>query len=147
MLKVNASFSKKVPVPGVSMSSQNYHASVEVELPDGLSPEQLAGRIHETFVLVRDSVEAELQNGGGAKPGAPNPAQFPAQTPTAIPKASGKQIKYLMDLAISQKMDVQTLNARASQCFGIADINQLNRKQASDLIDMLNGKEAHRRAA
>ncbi|MBT7912993.1 hypothetical protein HN588_03700, partial [Candidatus Bathyarchaeota archaeon] len=83
----------------------------------------------------------------GAKPVAPNPAQFPAQPPAAIPKASAKQVKYLMDLAISQKMDVQTLNARASQCFRVADINQLNRKQASDLIDMLNGKEAHRRAA
>ncbi|MBT5612825.1 MAG: hypothetical protein HOJ57_43215 [Lentisphaerae bacterium] len=146
MLKLNASFSKKVPVAGQEFSSQSYHASVETELPDGLTPEQLQDRIHQTFLLVRTSVESELRN-GAAQPVAPNPAQFPAQTPTAIPKASGKQVKYLMDLAISQKMDVQTLNARASQCFGIADINQLNRKQASDLIDMLNGKEAHRRAA
>ena len=45
MLKLNASYSKKVPAEG-EYSSQSYHASVEVELPDGLTPEQLQGRIH-----------------------------------------------------------------------------------------------------
>ena len=59
MLKLNASYSKKVPAEG-EYSSQSYHASVEVELPDGLTPEQLQGRIHETFDLVRNSVEVEL---------------------------------------------------------------------------------------
>ena len=59
MLKLNASYSKKVPA-GEEYSSQSYHASVEVELPDGLSPDQLQTRIHETFDLVRNSVEAEL---------------------------------------------------------------------------------------
>ena len=59
MLKLNASYSKKVPA-GEEYSSQSYHASVEVELPDGLSGEALQARIHETFDLVRNSVEAEL---------------------------------------------------------------------------------------
>ena len=36
MLKLNASYSKKVPVEG-DYTSQSYHASIEVELPDGLS--------------------------------------------------------------------------------------------------------------
>ena len=57
MLKLNASYSKKVPA-GEEYSSQSYHASVEVELPDGLTQEQLQARIHETFDLVRNSVEA-----------------------------------------------------------------------------------------
>ena len=35
MLKLNSSYSKKVPVEGQDFSSQSYHASVEVELPDG----------------------------------------------------------------------------------------------------------------
>ena len=33
MLKLNASYSKKVPAEG-EYSSQSYHASIEVELPD-----------------------------------------------------------------------------------------------------------------
>ena len=60
MLKLNASFSKKVPVPAEEYSSQSYHASVEVELPDGLSSQDLQSRIRDTFALVRDSVETEL---------------------------------------------------------------------------------------
>ena len=59
MLKLNASYSKKVPAEG-EYSSQSYHASIEVEFPDGLSQEQLNDKIHETFAMVRDSVEAEL---------------------------------------------------------------------------------------
>ena len=59
MLKLNASYSKKVPA-GEEYSSQSFHASVEVELPDGLTQDQLQARIHETFDLVRNSVEAEL---------------------------------------------------------------------------------------
>ena len=40
MLKLNASYSKKVPA-GEEYSSQSYHASVEIELPDGLTQDQL----------------------------------------------------------------------------------------------------------
>ena len=59
MLKLNASYSKKVPA-GEEYSSQSYHASVEVELPDGLSPDQLQIRIHETFDLVREPISKVL---------------------------------------------------------------------------------------
>jgi len=38
MLKLDASYSKKVPAEG-EYTSQSYHASIEVELPDGLSAE------------------------------------------------------------------------------------------------------------
>ena len=59
MLKLNASYSKKVPAD-TEYSSQSCHASIEVEIPDGLTAEQLQNRIHETFDLVRNSVETEL---------------------------------------------------------------------------------------
>ena len=62
MLKLNASYSKKVPAE-TEYSSRSYHASIEVEIPDGLTAEQLQSRIHETFDLVRNSVETELHGG------------------------------------------------------------------------------------
>jgi len=40
MLKLNASFSKKVPAEQ-EYSSKGYSATIEVELPDGLSQDQL----------------------------------------------------------------------------------------------------------
>ena len=98
MLKLNASYSKKVPADG-EYTSQSYHASIEVELPDGLTQEQLQSRIHETFEMVRSSVEAELhgntvnQQGGN---GSQNAHNQPIQG--TIP-ASPKQINYLLTLA------------------------------------------------
>ena len=68
MLKLNASYSKKVPADG-EYTSQSYHASIEVELPAGLSSEQLNGKIHETFEMVRNSVEAELHGNIPAQQG------------------------------------------------------------------------------
>ena len=79
MLKLNASYSKKVPAEA-EYSSQQYHCQVEVELPDGLTQEQIQGRIHETFMMVRDSVEAELQTARQTAP-AIQPPQMPPPQP------------------------------------------------------------------
>jgi len=67
MLKLNASFSKKVPAEQ-EYSSKSFHASIEVELPDGLNQQQLQERIHSTFELVRSSVESEISGGNGGVP-------------------------------------------------------------------------------
>ncbi len=79
MLKLNASYSKKVPAEA-EYSSQQYHCQVEVELPDGLTQDQIQGRIHETFIMVRDSVEAELQTARQTAP-AIQPPQMPPPQP------------------------------------------------------------------
>ncbi|MPM49247.1 hypothetical protein SDC9_95975 [bioreactor metagenome] len=138
MLKLNASYSKKVPAEG-EYTSQSYHASIEVELPDGLTPEQLQGRIHETFDLVRNSVETELH---GKSFG--NSESFPPET---APKkrsqysstdgrkndapASPKQLQYLLDLARVRGVTPQQIAGQ----FQVNSIRDLTRKQCSDLID------------
>ena len=78
MLKLNASYSKKVPAEG-EYSSQQYHCQIEVELPDGLNPQQLQEKVHSVFDFVRKSVETELHNNA--------PAQQPAQTMQLPPPA------------------------------------------------------------
>jgi hypothetical protein len=138
MLKLNASYSKKVPVEGQDYSSQSYHASVEIEIPDGLTSEQLQARIHQTFALVEDSVEAELTGNHPDSKGAPQGARIPAGP------ASPAQIQYLTDLAIRSKMDLKKLNAEAGRLFQVGDVAELTKKQASELIDRLKDQ---RRAA
>ena len=59
MMKLNASYAKKVPAEE-NFSSQQYHCQIEVELLDN-TPEQIQARIHETFCTVRNAVEAEIQ--------------------------------------------------------------------------------------
>ena len=130
MLKLNASYSKKVPADG-EYTSQSYHASIEVELPDGLSAEQLNGKIHETFEMVRNSVEAELhgntvnQQGGNGTVNTVNNGQ------QASTLASPKQINYLLTLASRRGITPQQIAAQNN----VANINQLSKKQCSALIE------------
>ncbi len=139
MLKLNASYAKKVPTEE-EYSSQSYHASIEVELPDGLSGEALQERIHATFNLVRNSVEAELhgknlalQPDNSRQNELPNHAQNNSSqraNPRDIP-ASPKQISYLLDLARNRGITPQQIAAQ----HGVADIQQLSKRQCSELIN------------
>ena len=153
MLKLNASYSKKVPAEG-EYSSQSYHASIEVELPDGLSQDQLNDKIHETFAMVRDSVEAELHENGavnhegsaprnqqnqgrqGYRSGASNYGKNKGQNQDE--SASPKQIKYLLDLARNNDVTPQQILAR----FKVNALEELTRNQCSLAIDEFNGKAA-----
>ena len=154
MLKLNASYSKKVPAEG-EYSSQSYHASIEVELPDGLSQNQLNDKIHETFAMVRDSVEAELhgnkpadheetaprnqqnQSRQGYRSGSSNYGKNKGQSQEDA-AASPKQIKYLLDLARTHNVTPQQILTR----FKVNAFEELTRNQCSLAIDEFNGKAA-----
>ena len=83
MIKLNASYSKKVPAE-TEYSSQQYHCQIEVELPDGLNTQQLQAKVHDVFDFVRNSVEAEIHN--GTVPQMPPQQQMPVQqTPPQQP--------------------------------------------------------------
>ena len=157
MLKLNASYSKKVPAD-TEYSSQSYHASVEVELPDGLSPDQLNAKIHETFALVRDSVESELHGNTAPQPaqvhqtsnmqpqGAYNAASQNAAKngysrkngTTSDAPASPKQIKFLLDLARQNGYSPEQIKAK----FNVPAIESMTKTQCSRAIDELNRKAA-----
>ena len=138
MLKLNASYSKKVPA-GEEYSSQSFHASVEVELPDGLTQEQLQSRIHETFDLVRHSVEAELHGNvprncegypvAEERKTAPQGNRAAARL-NDVP-ASSKQLSYLLDLARQRGVTPQQIAAQ----HGVPDVRQLSKRQCSELIN------------
>ena len=158
MLKLNASYSKKVPAD-TEYSSQSFHASVEVELPDGLTQEQLNAKIHETFDLVRASVETELH--GNSAPQSSQPIQTPntqsqpglydtapqnASKPAYGKKngtasdapASPKQVKYLLDLARQYGVSPDQIKAK----FNVPALESLTKTQCSRAIDELGGKAA-----
>ena len=130
MLKLNASYSKKVPADG-EYTSQSYHASVEVELPDGLSQMELQSRIHETFEMVRNSVEVELHGNTPANHGSYVPQETQNQSSLNNPPASPKQINYLLTLASRRGITPAQIAAQNN----VANINQLSKKQCSALIE------------
>lgn len=137
MLKLNASYSKKIPVPGEEFSSQSFHASIECECADALTAEQLQEKIHATFDLVKTAVESELHGKLAAKP---EPAAQTAQAEPAKPdaaKASNRQVKYLLDLAKGKGMTLSGLNAQIKDTYGVETVYDLGRKDASRLVDSL----------
>lgn len=137
MLKLNAAFSKKIPVPGEDFSSQSFHASIECECADALTTEQLQEKIHATFELVKTAVEAELHGKPAAKA---EPAAQPAKGDAAKPdnaKASNRQVKYLLDLAKGKGLSLTALNARVQDRFKVETVYDLARKDASRLLDEL----------
>ena len=136
MLKLNASYSKKVPT-SEQFSSQSYHCSIEVELSDAATPEQLQAKIHDTFGLVRDAVESELHGKPAAKA---EPAAQPAKGEPAKPdttKASNKQVKFILDLAKGKGLSLSALNTRVQDKFKVESVYELGRKDASRLVDEL----------
>ena len=137
MLKLNASYSKKVPVPDAEFSSQSFHASIECECADALTSEQLQAKIHDTFALVKDAVESELHGKTAAKAEA---AAQPAKVEPAKPdvaKASNRQVKFILDLAKGKGLSLSALNTRVQEKFKVESVYELARKDASRLVDEL----------
>ncbi len=144
MLKLNASFSKKVPAEQ-EYSSKSYHASLECEIPSGQTAAQLKQKIHDTFKLVEASVEAEIAGDVAArkttqptrpqlhKPSTSNSSQNSSANNTA----TNSQIQYIVGLAEKAGQGLPELNAIAQSQFGAESIYQLNRKDASALVDQL----------
>ncbi len=138
MLKLNASYSKKVPA-NEKFSSQSFLASIEVELPHGLTTRELEDKIHDTFGLVKASVENEIaartakdipirQQRPQARP------EAPATTTTA---ATNKQIQFLLKLGKERQKGLPELNEMASTLFKAESIYQLTKRDASAMVDQL----------
>ena len=160
MLKVQASYSKKVPAES-EYSSQSYHCTIEMELPDGLTPQQLNERVHGVFAFVRNSVESELHNAGQPQ-NAPAPQTVQVQpapqnyqavvsqpqshaTPSARPRSGGsrgnglaspKQIQYLLSLAARAGWDINEILRQNN----LTAFEQMSSKACSSLIDQLSGR-------
>ena len=151
MLKLNASFSKKVPAEK-EYSSQSYHASIEVELSDGLTDKQLKDKIHETFELVRESVESEIgnvqsngsenrQQNGSSNRQQDNHIRYPQNKRGSDKKqdntpASTRQLNYLLDLAHDKGVKPREIMERA----GVDELSSLTKSECSRLLDELSGK-------
>jgi hypothetical protein len=154
MLKLTASYSKKVPA-SEEYSSQHYHAGVEVEIPENLPPAELRRRIQNTFALVRASVEAELHGDEQrAAPAIEDSADYGDEGPTTdrptgkepVRLASRKQVTYLIDLATRNGHDLPSLNRMAAERHGVRTVYDLSRHQASKLIDSLSARPDRRAA-
>jgi len=133
MLKLNASYSKKVPTEE-KFSSQSFLASIEVELPHGLTTSELQSKIHDTFDLVKQSVENEIT----ARTQQPAKQQRAQNRPEASKEtATNKQIGFILKLGKERQKGLPELNELAGRLFQAESIYQLTKSDASKLVDQL----------
>ena len=69
------------------------------------------------------------------------------QQPQGERKASNKQVKFITDLAAERKIPISDLNADIRKRFNVGGLYDLSAKQASALLDEMNGGGQRRRAA
>jgi len=138
-LIANVMFSKKIPVTGEQYSSQGCSVSLQTEITEA-EPVAIQARLHETFELVRDQVEQELANGKPKQDAYDRRRDTGGTSPNSAGKASNRQIKYLTDLWTQGGSQISDLNARIQHKFGLQGIYDLDRKQASALLDQLKNE-------
>jgi len=144
MIRISGSYSKKVPADQ-DYSSQQYHAGIEVELPDALAGDgeglkkQLAGM----FRTLKQAVDQELKVAGDGKAArAPQQGCQNNNTPGGNgngPQRSATKAQVRAVHAIANRLgeDVASL---VRQQFGVENPEQLTVSQASQLIEKLKEK-------
>ena len=60
MIKISANLSKKVPLPGVEYSSQQYGAAMEIEVSDADQSAVIQQRIRELYALLSTSIDEQI---------------------------------------------------------------------------------------
>ena len=144
MLKINASYGLKEGRPGYG--SESALCSVEMEVSDNVTADDLRQKIHSAFCIVREQCKEELASGenGNGKPKLEvhdRRRDAGATSPNSPAKASNRQIKFITDLANRQGMALSDLNGRIRERFGLDGIYDLDKKQASTVVDLLKGFE------
>ena len=157
MIKINISFSKKVPGEE-QFSSLSFHGSLEKELSDGLDANQIQQAFHNSYELLEKTIEQEIENYKGSaqravkvpstpgktfSPAAPQTVAAPSVSPAQNSNvASQKQITFLNRLGAENGLSQQQIDQWAKDTFGVANIWQLTRKDASSLIEQLQKQKA-----
>lgn len=60
MIRLSANLSRKIPVPGIQFSSQQYGAALEIEVSDADKPEAIQARIRELYDLLNRSIDEQI---------------------------------------------------------------------------------------
>jgi hypothetical protein len=139
MIKLNASYSKKVPAE-LDYSSKSFMACVEVELPTGASARELQAKIHDTFALVKQSVEEEINGRTAQSPATTSQQpQGERQSQSRGPevRATNKQVQYILSLGKDQRLGLPELNRQVAELYGAGNVYDLSKRDASRFVDIL----------
>ena len=142
-LKLNVGLNKKIGES--NYGSRGASVNVELELDGGLvnEPGKLQERIRQLFGLVRTSLAEELNGGNASSQNRPSDRTQATQNPSngqkAPPRpATQSQVRAIGAIAKRLRINLDEL---LSQRFQVKRAQELSIKQASQLIDELNGNK------
>ncbi|MCB9833557.1 MAG: hypothetical protein H6807_13895 [Planctomycetes bacterium] len=143
MIKIHASFTKKVPGEE-PYSSDGVHLGVEIEVPDQVlnDPNQFREAVRRLFAQARAEVEEQVA-GPRAQPREPDFLQGGRQPEPRRggrdQPASKKQLDFLLSLGRrSANLSPADILAEA----GVSRLSDISKAQASAMIDRLNKRGA-----
>lgn len=154
MIRLSASLSRKVPVPGIEYSSQQYGASMEIEISDADKPEAIQARIRELYGLLSRSIDEQIGQPRPAAPAAaaallisvPSPeaqetghatGQRTSRVTRKNAQATAAQVRAIK--AISQSLGITV--AEACSAYRVATPEELRIQDASRIIDDLKARQ------
>jgi hypothetical protein len=149
MLKLNVGLSRKVADNNYGSRGASVNVELEVESALAAEPGKLRERIRQVFSLVRDSLAEELNgNGNGQTKAVNQTAQRPANDAgtnasndngqKAVRAATQSQVRAIAAIAKRLRLNLDEL---LPQRFQVKRAQDLSIKQASQLIDELNGNK------
>jgi hypothetical protein len=152
MIKLSANLSKKVPLPQVEYSSQQYGASLEIEVSDSADAGEITGKLKSIYDLLERSIDEQIA-AKAAKPAVEAESRRPLFSSGSKPAAnnapaggngngrnghaSPAQIKAIFAVCKDKNMSRDELIALLKGEFNLARPDDLTVKQASDLIGRL----------
>jgi hypothetical protein len=151
MIKLNCGFSRKVGEANYGSRGASVNLELELATDAASDANGLNDKIRRLFALAKKAVDDELNqqpatandqptdapsepagNGGnGHSTGRPGPASAGGDA------ATNKQVKLIMDLARTRKMNLSVVERLCQETCGVNDVYGLTKSQASAVIDRL----------
>ena len=153
MLKISAHISKKVPLPGVDYSSQQFGASLELEVADSGNSEEIQNRLRQLYAAISRSVDEQIARAAsGSASGAATRHDPATPKPNAsAPAANGNGAANGRGMVPATQAQQRAIHALAKSVgqnltdvlseYSVSDPSGLSVRKASELIDKLKSRQ------
>jgi len=139
-IKLNCGLSRKVADQNYGSRGASINVEVEVESSLAGNPTALKDRIKRIFGLVRDSLNEELNGAGNSQARPAGASTGTGNGQKAAPARAATQSQVRAIGAIAKRLRIN-LDEVLGQRFQVKRAQELSIKQASQLIDELNGNK------
>ena len=151
MLKISAHISKKVPLPGVDYSSQQFGASLELEVADSGNSDDIQSRLRQLYAAISRSVDEQIAKAATGSASGAATRHEPATPNASAPAANGNGAANGRGMVPATQAQQRAIHALAKSLgqnltdvlseYSVSDPSGLSLRKASELIDKLKNRQ------